>query len=118
MFETAVKIRDILKETGYNCSLINARFIKPFDEEMIREIGMEHELVVVIEENVRSGGLGEHIAAFMKQENLKASFLSVAIADEYVEHGNVEVLRTETKLAPEIAARTIMMTYIGAQEGQ
>ncbi len=85
---------------------------------MIREIGMEHELVVVIEENVRSGGLGEHIAAFMKQENLKASFLSVAIADEYVEHGNVEVLRTETKLAPEIAARTIMMTYIGAQEGQ
>lgn len=56
MFEQAVQVRKRLKEIGYNCTLINARFVKPMDEEMLRKLTVEHRLIVTLEENIRRGG--------------------------------------------------------------
>ena len=55
MFEEAVKTRELLKEKGYNCSLINARFVKPIDDQMIQNLVKKHKLIVTIEENVQTG---------------------------------------------------------------
>ena len=49
MFEQAVQVRKRLKEIGYNCTLINARFVKPIDEEMLRKLTGEHRLIVTLE---------------------------------------------------------------------
>lgn len=95
MVKTAETVRDRLKEAGYSCSLINARFVKPLDEETIMRLTMNHKLIVTMEENVASGGFGERVREFLANEGSDCRMISIAIPDEYVEHGNVELLKKE-----------------------
>lgn len=95
MVKTAEKVRNSLKQSGYACSLINARFAKPLDEEMLCGLEEDHTLVVCMEENVKSGGFGEHVAAFYKERESRIFVLPIAIPDEYVEHGKVDILYRE-----------------------
>ncbi|MDE6531785.1 MAG: 1-deoxy-D-xylulose-5-phosphate synthase [Lachnospiraceae bacterium] len=100
MVKVAVEVRTLLKEKGHGCSLINARFVKPIDEEMIRTALCTHKLVVTMEENVASGGFGEKVRRIQNEESVSgqgalAKLLTITIPDEYVEHGNVELLKAE-----------------------
>ena len=97
MVKTALTVRERLKEKGYSCSLVNARFVKPFDEELLLKLQKNHKLLVTLEENVQSGGFGEHVLEFMNTSgDGSMEVLNIAIPDVYVEHGNVELLRKET----------------------
>ena len=96
MVKVALTVREKLKERGFSCSLANARFVKPIDEELIREACKTHRLIVTMEENVASGGFGDHVRAFVDSLDVGAKVLGIAIPDEYVEHGNVELLKQET----------------------
>lgn len=108
MVKTGEAVRDALKRQGYACSLVNARFAKPLDEEMLLEVTKDHKLVVTMEENVISGGFGEHVLRFYNENNDPVSVLNIAIPDEYVEHGNVDILRHEVGIdADTIVERTI-----------
>ena len=109
MVKTAVAVREALKAEGYPCSIINARFAKPLDEDALRYITEHHKVIVTMEENVISGGFGEHVTEFYNNEDCKdIRIVNIAIPDEYVEHGNVELLRKEVGLdADTIIARTI-----------
>lgn len=93
MIPIAEEVRNMLKENGHSCTLVNARFAKPFDEAMIRKLAGSHKLLVTMEENVKSGGMGEHIESFLLKENLDVSILPVSVPDQFVEHGNVDALR-------------------------
>ncbi len=96
MVKVALTVREKLKEKGLSCSLVNARFVKPIDEELIREACKTHRLIVTMEENVASGGYGDRVRAFVDSLGGEAKVLGIAIPDEYVEHGNVELLKQET----------------------
>ena len=89
MVSIAEKVRDVLKEQGYSVTLVNARFAAPLDEACIRRLADTHELIVTMEENVASGGLGEHVAAFVCKEQLPVQLLAVSVPDQFVEHGSV-----------------------------
>ena len=95
MVKTAEEVRDSLKEAGLNCSLTNARFVKPLDVDYIREACNTHDLIVTMEENVLSGGFGEHVSAVIEAEGLsdKVRIMHVAVPDTYVEHGSVDQLK-------------------------
>ncbi len=95
MVKTGEEVWVALKESGYACSLVNARFVKPIDEDLIREALSEHSLIVTMEENVASGGFGEKVRAFVDTLETTSDVISVTIPDEYVEHGNVEALKKE-----------------------
>ncbi len=95
MVKTAVTVRENLKFMGYNCSIINARFAKPVDKEIIEEATKDHNLVVTLEENVASGGFGEKVFDVLYDIGFKGKSLRVCIPDEYVEHGNVDILKKE-----------------------
>ena len=95
MVKTAVKVRELLKEKGYHVSLVNARFVKPIDEDMIMQLQAEHRLLVTLEENVASGGFGEKVREFADEHEINMELLQICIPDEYVEHGNVELLKKE-----------------------
>lgn len=114
MVKTAVEVRELLKDMGYQCSLINARFVKPLDTELLEELSQEHELLVTMEENVISGGFGEHVLRYMNErpgENPQMKVLNIAIPDEYVEHGNVEILRKEIGIGKESVVKKIVAEY-------
>ena len=89
MVSIAEKVRAVLKEQGYSVTLVNARFAAPLDEACIRRLADTHELIVTMEENVASGGLGEHVAAFVCREQLSVRLLAVSVPDQFVEHGSV-----------------------------
>ena len=89
MVSIAEKVRAVLKEQGYSVTLVNARFAAPLDEACIRKLADTHELIVTMEENVASGGLGEHVAAFVCKEQLPVQLLAVSVPDQFVEHGSV-----------------------------
>ena len=95
MVETAENVAKMLEEKGIHATVINARFAVPFDKEKISSLAENHKLLVTLEENVLSGGLGEHICAFVKTENLNIHVSTVAIPDTYVEHGSVEQLKKD-----------------------
>lgn len=95
MVKTAVTVRERLKEMGYSVTLVNGRFVKPIDTEMIEQLSKNHELLVTMEENVESGGFGEKVRTYVDERKWKMGVLSICVPDEYVEHGNVELLRKE-----------------------
>ncbi len=106
MTEIAIAVRQRLKEQGYSVSVVNARFIKPVDEEMIEYLAKNHKLLVTLEENVLSGGFGEHVLRIVSFMNLKIKVFPVAIPNVYVEHGNLQILKQETGIdADSIAGR-------------
>ena len=108
MVKTGEEVYHALKEKGYSCSLVNARFVKPIDEALIREALADHSLLVTMEENVASGGFGEKVRAFVDEQETTGEVLSIAIPDAYVEHGNVEVLKKELGIdAQSITARIL-----------
>ena len=113
MVKTAVKVREMLQERGYHCSLINARFAKPLDYEMLTRTAKEHRLLVTLEENVKSGGFGEQVMDYLEECSLDVRLLNIAISDEYVEHGNVNILYQEVGIDAESVVKRIIAEYVG-----
>ena len=113
MVKTAEQVREILKDAGYNCTLVNGRFVKPIDQKLLEELAERHKLIVTIEENVRSGGYGEKVLNYVNERELPVRVLSAAIPDEYVEHGNVELLYREVGLDVETVAKQVITAYVG-----
>jgi len=95
MVKTALAVREALQLKGYACSIINARFVKPIDTEILNEAVKDHSLIVTMEENVASGGFGEKVRGYLDESGYQGSLLTISIPDEYVEHGNVDILREE-----------------------
>ena len=95
MVKTAVEVREKLKEKGYNVTLVNGRFVKPIDTDMIEKLSENHTLLVTMEENVESGGFGEKVRSYVDERKFTMGVLNICVPDEYVEHGNVELLRKE-----------------------
>ena len=111
MVQTAETVRHELKERGFSCSLINARFCKPIDEDCIRELSSSHKLIVTLEENVMSGGFGEHVLMFASKQELPSRVMSIALPDDYIEHGSVELLKKETGIDSDSIVKRIITEY-------
>lgn len=95
MVKTALAVYHMLKEDGIEATLVNSRFVKPLDEEIIRQLSKEHKLFVTMEENVLNGGFGEKVVDLAVREQLPIKVLPIGLPDAYVEHGNVEVLKKD-----------------------
>lgn len=91
--ETANELEDVLIDKGYNPTIVNARFIKPIDEELINQLAEEHELIVTIEENVLNGGYGMNVLSYVNNNNIDVKVLTKALPDSYIEHGDSRELK-------------------------
>lgn len=96
MLITAQAVREKLKEKGYNITVVNERFIKPVDTDMLDRLSESHRLIVTMEENVLSGGFGEAVCQYYDDTCNDIDVLNIALPDDYVEHGNVDILRRES----------------------
>lgn len=92
MVETAWKVMEKLQERGISATVVNARFAAPLDKECICSLAQKHRLLVTLEENVASGGMGEHVAAMLMDEQIRMKLLRIAVPDTFVEHGDVDTL--------------------------
>ncbi|MBO5154521.1 MAG: 1-deoxy-D-xylulose-5-phosphate synthase [Eubacterium sp.] len=113
MIPTALAVREELKELHYQCSLINARFAKPLDEELLLSLSADHKLLVTLEENVITGGFGQQVTQFLTDTGQPIKVLQIAIPDQFVEQGSVGRLREETGLDAASIVKRIIVEYIG-----
>ena len=111
MVKIAEQVRKNLKEIGYSCTLVNARFVKPIDTEVLDMLSADHKLLVTMEENVRSGGYGEKVRDFVEDHEIPVHLLTIALPDEYVEHGNVALLYEEVGIDAESVTKRIVSRY-------
>lgn len=107
MVETALQVREILKKDGFNVSLVNARFVKPIDREMIRESCLDHMLIVTLEDNVLNGGFGSGVLRAMADDGIEKEVLCLGIPDRFIHQGSIDSLRNEIGLTPEQIVRSI-----------
>ena len=95
MVSTAEHIRTKLKEEGHSCTLVNGRFIKPVDTDVVDYLARNHRCIVTLEENVLRGGYGERITDYVQKHYPAIRVVNIALPDAYVEHGNVSKLRID-----------------------
>ena len=82
----------LLKTKGFNMTLINARFIKPLDEEMLIKTASEYSTVFTLEDGILSGGMGSGIIEFYNKNNIKAHVNIFAYDDKFITHGEIDEL--------------------------
>ena len=107
MMENAEKARDILKKEGTHVSLVNARFVKPLDRDMIIECARTHSLIVTIEDNALIGGFGSQVLECLASEGIEKEVLCLGIPDRFIHQGSVDKLREELGLDPEGIAGSV-----------
>ncbi len=99
----ALKAAESLSGTANVC-VVNARFIKPLDSELLSEISKDFETIVTVEENTTVGGLGAAVAEFLGERAYGGKILKLGINDTFFEHGPQDVLRDIAGItAPKIA---------------
>lgn len=111
MVKTALAVRERMKTLGYHCTVVNARFAKPVDEELLTYLAQDHHLIVTMEENVKSGGFGEKVLEYYNETGADLSVLQIALPDDYIEHGNVRVLQEEACIDEASVFKQIIARY-------
>lgn len=98
MVRTAVQVTENLRKKGYEPTLVNMRFVKPLDTELLDIIKEDHSLIVTMEENVKSGGFGEQVMTYYGSRMHGPAVRIVAIEDRFVPHGSVEDLMRQQQM--------------------
>ena len=88
MMENALKVRELLKEQGKNVTLVNVRFIKPIDEEMLAELCEDHSCLITMEENVITGSYGMAVLRYINQQRKNVRVINIALPNSNVEQGS------------------------------
>ena len=88
MMENALKVRELLKEQGKNVTLVNVRFIKPIDEEMLAELCEDHCCLITMEENVITGSYGMAVLRYINQQRKNVRVINIALPNSNVEQGS------------------------------
>ncbi len=93
MVQTAMEVAQKLEEHGKKVTVVNMRFVQPWDKERIDQLNSTHRLIVTMEENVLNGGFGEKIAAYVSRKNYSMQVLNIGIPNQFVEHGTISELK-------------------------
>lgn len=111
MNRVAAAVRELMEEQGVSCAHINARFIKPLDEECLKHFAEQCRLIVTLEDHVISGGFGSAVQEALNAAGVDTPVLRIGWGDVFVEHGSLEQLREKHGLTPEAIVEKIT-TYL------
>lgn len=98
MVRTAVQVTENLRNCGYEPTLVNMRFVKPLDMDLLEILREDHSLIVTMEENVKPGGFGEQVMTYYGSRLHSPAVRIVAIEDQFVPHGSVEDLMHQQQM--------------------
>ena len=101
MVEHALKAKEITLKDNINPTIINARFLKPMDENLLHKLCKEHKYIITIEDNVLSGGFGSNINQFVIDNKYDVKINNIGISDKFINQGNIDKLYEEVGLSPE-----------------
>ncbi len=108
MVQYASKAVELLKANDINAHLVNARFVKPLDTEMLDDIASKFDLIVTLEENQIQGGFGSAVLEYFAEKDYKNTIKLLGLPDKFIEHGTQEELHEELKLDSKGLTETII----------
>lgn len=108
MVKSALAVREILAKDGFDISVVDLRFAKPLDRELILEFAGTHKYVITMEEGILAGGIGYAINQVLLSGNSSVKVLNLGIDDMFVTHGSVAELLDLIGLTPEKMAVRIL----------
>ncbi|OLZ08534.1 1-deoxy-D-xylulose-5-phosphate synthase [Sulfobacillus thermosulfidooxidans] len=103
----ALTAREILAEEGYDIGVVNARFIKPLDTALLRQVVQETRAIVTLEEHVVAGGFGSAINEWLNAEAIELPILNAGLPDEFIDHGSASYYLNLYELNAEGLARRV-----------
>ena len=107
MVEKAKEAAAILKEVGIEAAVVNMRFIKPLDTELLGEMARTKKLLITAEENVLAGGFGSAVAEYLADHGIEVPLLRFGIPDRFIEQGTRRELLSLCGLQPDEMAERI-----------
>ena len=113
MVETALQVRELLRDSAYRVTVVNLRFVAPLDTDLLDDLAESHKLLITMEENILSGGCGEKIASYFSERGKQVRMHHIALPNQYIEHGDQAVLREKYGLTAEQIAEKIKQAYRG-----
>lgn len=111
MVKHSIEAKQILVGDNINPTIVNARFLKPMDENLLHKIFKEHKTIITIEDNVIDGGFGSRVNKFMVDNNYKSKIINIGLPDEFVQHGNAEDIYEYVGLSSKCIAKRIKSLY-------
>jgi 1-deoxy-D-xylulose-5-phosphate synthase len=107
MVNNSVLAAELLENKGINAEVVNARYVKPLDRELLFDVFSRFNKIITIEDNSIVGGFGSAISEFASESNLKSDILIHGIPDRFIEHGKPEELHEELKIDPKGIAEVV-----------
>lgn len=107
MIQLAERAADELAKSAIKPKIVNARFIKPLDEQYLRQLVADGYKILTVEEGVEHGGFGSSILEFYALNELDVTVEIIGIADEFVTHGDTGVLREHIGLTADKIANKV-----------
>jgi 1-deoxy-D-xylulose-5-phosphate synthase len=109
MVETACKARALLEKEGVSARVVNARFARPLDEQLILDSLKRTKALFTLEEHVGTGGFGSRVLEFLEEKNIRnVPVKRFALPDEFIEHGSRDAQLDEFGLSPEKIAAAVL----------
>ena len=103
---------ELLNKKGINITIVDARFAKPLDENLIWQLATDHEAIIAIEEG-SIGGFGSHVSQFLSDKNLldnNLKFRSMILPDKFIDHNKPEIMYKEAGLDAEAIVSKVFDT--------
>ena len=98
MVNECMKAADLLKEQHFDVTVVNARFVKPLDESLFKQLFQDHDVIITVEDGQIQGGFGSAVSEFAINQGFKGELIVHGIADEFVDHGTQEELLADLGL--------------------
>lgn len=111
MVHYSVKAAQLLKEHGLNCEVVNMRFAKPLDNDLLDDIAMRFNKIITVEENALSGGFGSAVVEYFTDNNYKNDILRVGLPDKFIDHGTQEELHHLLGIDPNGIVQIVKQFY-------
>ncbi len=112
MVETAGEAVDLLNRRGLDFGVVNPRFIKPLDRELLLAQAREGKKIVTLSEDQLSGGFGSAVGEILQEAALASSLLlRIGLPDQFIPQGMIAQLRNDLELSPEAVAERIEQGY-------
>lgn len=101
MVDYSLKAAEKLEAMGIHCEVVNMRFVKPLDNDLLDDIAARHKKIVTLEENTLVGGFGSGVIEYFNEKNYKNDVLRIGLPDHFVEHGTQAELHHILEIDPD-----------------
>ena len=104
MVETALQAAKMLDRQQIHATVVNMRFVKPWDETLVAELAPQHKLIVTMEDHVYQGGFSQMVQAFLQRKEICVPCVHINWPDRFIEHGTVQQLYERYGMTAEAVA--------------